>query len=80
MFYHYKCTECGRITELRIRPVDIPQSFLCPYCHCGNAKRLFGGHQINMKIGTMQHINYDRLPENLKTGDTTFLKNPQYSR
>jgi len=25
-------------------------------------------------------INYDRLPENLKTGDTTFLKNPQYSR
>jgi len=79
MFYDYECKSCDNRIEIRHRPADVPEFIHCNKCG-SKMKRIFGGHQINMKIGTMQHINYDRLPENLKTGDTTFLKNPQYSR
>jgi len=73
-FYEYKCQECGEITELRLSPKGhIPQSVECV---CGSwARRVWGGHQINMNYRVAAMQAFDKLPEHAKTGNTEFLKN-----
>ena len=73
MFYEYKCNVCDKTTELRLSPKGhIPES---TECVCGGwARRVWGGHQINMNTRKVAMREYDRLPEHAKTGDTRFLK------
>lgn len=73
MFYQYKCEECSEITELRLSPNNhIPQS---TFCACGGwARRVYGGQQIHMNTWRTAIHDYNRLPEQVKEGDTSFLK------
>ena len=65
MFYDYECQNCNTVTEIELSPnTELPGTIIC---QCGfAAKRIYGGHQINMRNWQSKIHEYNSLPEHAK--------------